>query len=154
MRGQLRRTGLGVLLTATLVAVAWAEGKEGGGLATMHEGTKIEACKVCHSSQKDLPKLADLTRSCDNNCIRCHKDIEKHHPVGSEVREKDKVPLPLLSDYKVSCISCHDAASPASDSMSWKAQSFFARLFQKQTTYKTYFLRINNQSGQLCKTCH
>jgi hypothetical protein len=86
--------------------------------------------------------------------VLCHKDVEKHHPVGPEVEERDKVSLPLLGDKKVGCISCHDLKTARTDTRSWKSQSLFARMFQSQRTYKTYYLRINNSDGKLCKSCH
>jgi hypothetical protein len=111
-------------------------------------------CLACHTSEKDKAKLVETTRSCDANCMRCHKEMEKHHPVGPEVEETDKVSLPLLGDKKVACISCHDLRTAPNDTRSWKSQSLFARLFQGQATYKTYYLRINNSGGKLCKACH
>jgi hypothetical protein len=129
--------------------------------APNHEAVKamlmaaqIRDCMACHPSDKDKPKLVEPTRSCDANCLRCHKDTEKHHPVGPEVEEKDKVSLPLLGINKVACIGCPDLKTTQTDTRSWKAQSLFARLFQGQPRYKTYYLRINNSDGQLCKTCH
>ena len=115
---------------------------------------QTRACLTCHASEKDKPKLVDSTRTCDANCIRCHKDMEKHHPVGPEVEERDRVALPLLGDKKVACISCHDLKTAQTDTRSWKSQSLFARLFQRQQTYKTYYLRIKNSDGKLCKACH
>jgi hypothetical protein len=120
----------------------------------MPMAAQIRDCLACHTSDKDKPKLLEPTRSCDANCLRCHKDMEKHHPVGPEVEEKDKVSLPLLGSNKVACISCHDLKTTQTDTRSWKAQSLFGRLFQSQSKYKTYYLRINNSKGQLCKACH
>jgi hypothetical protein len=154
MRWRLGRIGLGLWMLALGMASAWAADSDEGGLATMRGGLKANACKTCHSTEKDRPKLIDATRACNDACTRCHKDMDKHHPVGSEVQEKDKVPLPLHTHQRVGCISCHDVNSPATDSKSWKSQSLFGRLFQGQTRYKTYLLRINNSSGKLCKTCH
>jgi hypothetical protein len=154
MRQRLERIGLGLWMVAVGVASAWAAEPAGDGLATMHVVLKAEACRTCHQNEKERPKLADVSRACDDACTRCHKDMDKHHPVGSEVQEKDKVPLPLHTHQRVGCISCHDVNAPATDDKSWKSQSLFGRLFQGQARYKTYFLRINNSSGKLCKTCH
>jgi hypothetical protein len=115
---------------------------------------RVRACVDCHPSGKDKAKLVDPARTCDANCLRCHKDMDKHHPVGPEVEAKDKVLLPLLGTNKVACISCHDLKTSSSDTRSWKAQSLFARLFQGQQRYRTYYLRINNRNGELCKACH
>jgi hypothetical protein len=132
--------------------VALAEGGGKKGATTMREGMETKACQTCHASEKDRPKLAQPARCCDNNCLRCHKDMDKHHPVGSEVTEE--VRLPLLTGQKLGCVTCHDVNAPSTDTKSWKSQSLYARLFQGQPVYKTYLLRTNNSSGKLCQTCH
>jgi hypothetical protein len=123
-------------------------------IKAMPKATQILDCLVCHPGDKDKPRLVDPAYSCDINCLRCHKEMEKHHPVGPEVEERDKVSLPLLGTNKVACISCHDLKAPGTDTRSWKSQSLFARLFQGQPRYKTYYLRVNNSEGKLCKACH
>jgi hypothetical protein len=153
MTGHVRLARFGILLTAALgAAVALADGGGGHGPAIIRAGMATKACQTCHTSEKDRSKLADAARSCDNNCLRCHKDMEKHHSVGSEVKEQ--VPLPLLGTRKLACVTCHDVNAPTTDTKSWKSQSLYARLFQGQAVYKTYLLRINNSSGKLCQTCH
>jgi len=151
------RTGwlawLGVVALAS-TALAQAKVPEHEASKALSVADQRRDCLACHPSEKDQAKLTEPTRSCDANCVRCHKDVEKHHPVGPEVEERDKVSLPLLGDKKVGCISCHDLKTARTDTRSWKSQSLFARMFQSQRTYKTYYLRINNSDGKLCKSCH
>jgi hypothetical protein len=146
--------GLGLLLLSLPITAVLAGGEADDALAPMRAGMRVEACRPCHASEKDRVRLVDTSRACDTACTRCHKDMDRHHPVGMEVKEMERVPVPLLSAQKVGCISCHDIRSSPVDSKSWKSQSLFARLFQKEKTYKTYFLRVNNANGKLCKTCH
>jgi len=151
--------GVTALATATMAEENIEERAQGKALdheaqKTLPAAEQIRACLSCHASEKEKPKLVDPIRTCDANCKRCHKDVEKHHPVGPEVEEKEKVSLPLLGDKKVSCISCHDMKTVRYDNRSWKSQSLFGRLFQGHTTYKTYYLRMNNSDGGLCKACH
>ena len=144
---------LGVaLLSATVLAEARVPEHEA--VKAMPLAARRQACLACHAGEKERDKLVNPDRSCDANCLRCHKDMEKHHPVGPEVEETDKVSLPLLGTSKVACISCHDLKSAPNDTRSWKAQSLFGRIFQGQKTYPTYYLRINNSDGKLCKACH
>jgi hypothetical protein len=142
------------LAMVAATALADDKGPDHEAVKAMPMATQIRDCFVCHASDKDKPKLVEPTHSCDANCLRCHKEMDKHHPVGPEVEEKDKVALPLLGMNKVACISCHDLKTPRTDTRSWKAQSLFAQLFQGQPKYKTYYLRINNSDGKLCKACH
>lgn len=142
------------LLAALVATFAGLAAPELTPEARMREGMKRPACLTCHPGEKDRAKLVDLSRCCDAHCQRCHGEMNKHHPVGTDVTETDKVSLPLLGKNRVGCISCHDSTTPAIDSRSWKSQSLFSTVFQSQRTYKTYYLRINNTSGKLCKACH
>jgi len=145
--------GLGVaLLSATVLGEARIHDHEA--VKAMPLAARTQECLACHAGEKERDKLANPAHACDAHCLRCHKDMEKHHPVGPEVEEKDKVSLPLLGTNKVACISCHDLKSAQTDTRSLKAQSLFGRLFQGQKIYKTYYLRINNSDGSLCKACH
>jgi hypothetical protein len=151
----LRFDRLGALFVVTVVLILdRAQAQAPSGEAKMKQGLQLPACLVCHSSDKDRGKLADLNRSCDTNCRRCHQEMEKHHPVGGGVEEKDKMTLPLSTGDKVACITCHDPGARRTDTRSWKSQSLFSRLFRSQTVYKTYYLRINNADGNLCRACH
>ncbi len=120
----------------------------------MKAGLQLPACLACHASPKERSKLADLSRSCDSNCRRCHVDMDQHHPTGASMEGRDKIALPFLSGDRVACITCHDPDMRPTDTRSWKSQSLFSRLFRSQTVYKTYYLRINNADGSLCKACH
>jgi hypothetical protein len=142
------------VVVAGYAVVAFGQGGEKPPGQAMREGMAVEACRSCHPGEKDRPKLVDLSRSCDHHCGRCHTDMEKHHPVGAGVNEKEKVPLPLLKENQVGCISCHDPLSARTDRRSWKSQSLFARWFSGQKIHQTYYLRINNSDGKLCQTCH
>ena len=146
-------TWLGYLLAVVtlLMLVGLAGAQQAETLKIMPFVGDRQACVVCHAGDKDTGRFADLTRSCDANCVHCHKDRDQHHPVGPE---KDRVNLPLLGANKVACITCHDLKIARYDVRSWKSQSLFGRLFQRQKTYKTYYLRVNNSAGDMCRTCH
>jgi hypothetical protein len=144
----------GLCLFGLVAAIATAKELDLSTEPEMRKGMTVAACYACHATLKDRPKLTDPGKCCDQNCVRCHQDMEQHHPIGAEIIEKNKISLPLLSGLRVGCISCHDAFSARTDKRSWKSQSLFAKWFQGQPTYKTYYLRINNSDGKLCKTCH
>jgi hypothetical protein len=151
-RAQGLRWVLAALTTVLGLGAVWAQDAQT--LKIMPWSSQPETCLACHPKDKGTSKLAQPTQSCDVNCRRCHEDMDKHHPVGPAVEEKDKVGLPLLGRNQVSCISCHDLKTASQDRRSWKSQSLYARLFQGQTSYKTYYLRVNNSDGKLCKICH
>jgi len=134
--------------------VVFSEGDSKPPEQVMREGMAVSACQACHPGEKDRAKLSDPSRSCDQNCARCHTEMDNHHPVGAGVNEKEKVPLPLAKGDQVGCTSCHDPLSARTDKRSWKSQSLYSRWFSGQKIFKTYYLRINNSDGNLCKTCH
>lgn len=115
---------------------------------------RTEPCLACHGNERGSRKLADPTNSCDTHCQTCHKDMDKHHAVGQAPEENGNIVLPLATGNKVACISCHDLKTPRRDKRSWKSQSLFSRLFQGQPSYPTYYLRVNNSDGKLCRICH
>ena len=60
----------------------------------------------------------------------------------------------LSENKKIACITCHDLNNKRYDKTSWKSESLYDRVFSKPTKYKTYYLVIKNNEGQLCITCH
>lgn len=143
----------GALVALVLLAgVAW--GMDPGTVKIMPWVAQPEACLTCHGKEKGSRKLVDPLSSCDVHCQQCHKDMDKHHTVGQALEDKGTISLPLLTGNKVACISCHDLKTSRTDKRSWKAQSLFGRLFQGQPSYPTYYLRVNNSDGKLCRICH
>lgn len=141
-----------ILVMLLLASVGWAMDPETAKI--MPWVGRSEPCLACHGNDKGGRKLTDTVNSCDTHCQSCHKDMEKHHSVGQVLEDKGKIVLPLSSGNKVACTSCHDLNTPRKDKRSWKSQSLFARLFQGQPSYPTYYLRVNNSDGKLCRICH
>lgn len=111
-------------------------------------------CVTCHKPSEVKEKFKDTTMACDIFCKKCHSNISKHHPVG--VRLKNDLPenIRLNSGGKLACITCHDLTVMRYDRVSWKAESLFGSIFQSEKRYKTYYLIIRNNDGDLCKKCH
>jgi hypothetical protein len=152
--GMRRRTTLRFGVLAVLLVASAARALDPETVKLMPWVEQPESCLTCHPKDKGSRKLAEPTNSCDANCQRCHKDMDKHHSVGQVLEDKGNIALPLLTGNKVACISCHDLKTARTDRRSWKAQSLYARLFQGQSSYPTYYLRVNNSDGKLCRMCH
>lgn len=107
------------------------------------------ACLKCHDrSEIDNPACA-----CDEFCIKCHEDSEKHHSVGARI--KDKIGLfKLTKKNKIACYTCHDLNVQRFDTVSWRSESLFEKVFRGKSRYKTYYLIMRNNNGQLCRKCH
>lgn len=42
------------------------------------EAQKMEKCEACHTESMANPKLNDLKKAAHENCITCHKKVEKN----------------------------------------------------------------------------
>lgn len=113
---------------------------------------------VCASCHKDSQKrwASNQYRPCTPYCMGCHKkaEMDRHHPVGTALPRIPDNALHLVGDKKMACTTCHDLEHPRYDSVRWKATSLFDRLFREEPRYKTYFLALRNNQGQLCLSCH
>ncbi|MCP4130608.1 MAG: hypothetical protein GY754_06465 [bacterium] len=120
--------------------------------------TSKSSCYQCHK-KSEREKLKDPTRTCKNMCETCHKkDIENHHPIGdrvkSSIQAKIRKRIPLNSRKRVTCYSCHNLHINRYAATPWKAESLFDSVFKSKDRYKTYYLTVRNNEGQLCKKCH
>lgn len=113
---------------------------------------------VCVSCHKDAQKQfsANQSRQCTTYCMSCHKkaEMDRHHTVGTVLPKAPEDTMYLTSEKKTACSTCHDLSQPRYDSVRWKATSLFDRMFHNESRYKTYFLSMKNDQGQLCLSCH
>jgi hypothetical protein len=114
------------------------------------------ACMPCHASDAQTRWEAHHDRPCTPLCLTCHakEEMAKHHPVGHPVTKPPRLVLRLTQDQKSACFTCHDLANRRYDSVRWKADSLFRRMFRTETQYRTYYLATRNDRGQLCLACH
>jgi hypothetical protein len=110
-----------------------------------------ETCKQCHNQKEAESFRGTTARSCSNSCLTCHKG---HHEIKIWLKREPREPLPLRKDQKITCYTCHSLTQHRFDATPWKSESLFERFFNKQERYKTYYLRIKNNEGALCKNCH
>lgn len=117
--------------------------------------TSAAACAACH---KDAAQRfgSNPVRACTPYCMTCHKqaDMDRHHTVGTALPKTPETDLYLTAGKKVVCSTCHDLSRARYDQVRWKATSLFDRMFHKENRYKTYFLAMRNDEGQLCLSCH
>lgn len=122
------------------------------------KGVPETAAKACVSCHKDAQEriASNQYKTCTTYCMSCHKETEmaRHHTVGTELPTVPQDALYLTSGKKVACATCHNLSQPRYDSVRWKASSLFDRIFHNENRYKTYFLAMQNDRGQLCLSCH
>ncbi|MDD2700922.1 MAG: hypothetical protein PHH36_06745 [Sideroxydans sp.] len=153
----------GLLLVATILPMAVHSlntGNEQDARTTgcLPRDVASVAAAVCASCHKDAPQRfgKDPVRSCTPYCMSCHKktDMDRHHTVGTALPRMPETDMYLTAGKKVVCSTCHDLSRPRYDLVRWKATSLFDRMFHDEDQYKTYFLSMRNDQGQLCLTCH
>jgi hypothetical protein len=111
-------------------------------------------CSQCHTMFEINHKLKETARACSTYCLTCHKEMECHHKVGAEIKCKTPPGLKLTEKNRLACITCHDLRKNRYDSSCWHAESFLESIFYIKSRYKTYFLVLRNNDGQLCRSCH
>ena len=114
------------------------------------------ACQKCHAGDAAARFTAHHDRPCTPYCLTCHAKAQmaQHHQVGSHLVRTPAAELPLTADRRTACFTCHDLSRPRYDRVRWKAASLFDRTFRNEARYKTYFLAVRNDQGQLCLSCH
>ena len=114
------------------------------------------ACVSCHPADAAPRWNAGRFRPCTPYCRTCHLPVEmdRHHKVDSLLQRPPSAVLPLTTDKRTACFTCHDLAQPRFDGVRWKAASLVDRMFRKESRYRTYFLAQRNDQGQLCLACH
>ena len=115
----------------------------------------VAVCASCHDDSQ-ARWSANRNRPCTPFCLTCHKkdEMDRHHTVGTVLATAPEGDLTLTTDKKVACVTCHDMSRNRYDAVRWKATSLFDRMFHQESQYKTYFLVMRNDQGQLCLTCH
>lgn len=144
------RWGTVLLATITALTLSAQEMLGHGSLA------EPSACVACHKEDGQARWTNQRWRACTPFCLSCHSpaDTAQHHPVGKALRKPLTVPLPLGPGEVMACRTCHDLSRAREDSVRWRAESLYGRLFRRQSRHKTYFLVQRNDRGQLCLACH
>ncbi|MDD5773484.1 MAG: cytochrome c3 family protein [bacterium] len=109
---------------------------------------ETEDCEQCHSmDDSSQTKQSRYKKSIPELCVEpCHRDgaLGLNHPV--EIVPDFEVPSSLpLENGEITCGTCHDPHS----SPTIKTKSFIG-----WKEGKSYFLRIDNSHGDLCRVCH
>jgi hypothetical protein len=114
------------------------------------------SCLACHREDGQARWTSHSARACTPFCLTCHGGAEmaQHHPIGTALAKETKAGLLLTHERKTACFTCHDLGRPRFDSVRWKAESLYGRLFRRESKFKTYFLTTRNDKGQLCLACH
>ncbi len=115
-----------------------------------------KSCLTCHSEVPVTPDTL-LVKDVVSLCMECHfargADI---HPVDLRVKKSESLILPLDEEQMITCITCHDPHKDAYSDAPYTSQGALDYLRSRffWTTYRTYYLRIPNDEGQICLQCH
>jgi len=149
-------SALMTLLIVPVLALVLAQGEEDAHTTGCLPAKGAAACAVCHPGDAAARFEASGSRPCKPYCQTCHTKAQmaRHHNVGTALVRAPSAVLPLTADHKTACVTCHLLSRPRYDTVRWKAASLYDKLFRGETRYKTYFLAIRNDQGQLCLSCH
>jgi ribosomal protein L37AE/L43A len=151
-------TILGTIALFTVLQVVlsfWTNAQDAETIEIMPFVVDNTYCLDCHQAQELKDQLKDPRLACTPYCMTCHTDMGEHHVVGVGV-PVENLPAVLILDKRkeMACISCHNLGVQRYDGKPWKCESLFGRFFKGASRYKTYFLAVRNNRGQLCKICH
>jgi hypothetical protein len=147
---------LALVLALPLLALALAPAEEDAHTTGCLPARGVAACVACHPGDAASRFAEGATRFCSPYCQTCHAkgEMARHHNVGVALAQAPSAVLPLTSGKKTACITCHLLSRPRYDTVRWKAASLYDRMFRGEPRYKTYFLAMRNDQGQLCLSCH
>ncbi|MBF0545929.1 MAG: cytochrome c3 family protein [Candidatus Riflebacteria bacterium] len=110
------------------------------------EATKL-GCIYCHTDNSDKYVISS---SASEWCVKCHPDSETMgHPTKIQATPSSR--LPLDSEKKMNCLTCHSPHRQALATESWVPGSLDQL---KNDEHPTYLLIKRNNNGELCKSCH
>ncbi len=137
----------------------WVAGSARGQVAPAAQASGARDCATCHLSWVEsyrrpgavllIDRPSDSYVSSSESCLGCHDGavdddrrhvwLEHGHKTGITPPSAMRVPeaLPLL-DGKIACRTCHTAHAGTGP----------------ETIATTFFLRMPNDKGQLCMSCH
>jgi len=113
--------------------------------------SSVVECLGCHKKNEAESFAGQSAKSCSNYCLTCHKG---HHKTDIRPKREPRINMPLKENNKITCYTCHDLKWKRFDDTSWKSESLFESIFNREERYPTYYLRIKNNEGALCKNCH
>ncbi len=121
------------------------------------------ACDSCHhikplvvptgDTRYVLPQARNFKQDGIRMCTPCH-NTENGHQVGIMLSFSVPADLPLDSDNKITCLTCHYTHGSLQSNKPHASYSFMDILLGSDRLHKSFLLRRNNVNGELCLTCH
>ena len=88
-------------------------------------------------------------------CVQCHDAETAGHEVdGTVIDFTVPADLPLTGENSLMCMTCHYMHGSLSSDRPWASVSFMDHVTNSERLRKSYVLRRNNSSGELCLVCH
>jgi len=119
-------------------------------------------CTSCHMEERPEPgrpyRQMNFRRDIYTLCTGCHP-APVTHPIDIAPRRGISGKLPLDADGTMTCVTCHIPHGAAHASRRYTGRTLLEKL--RDTVFprlpgrfRTYFLRLPNNEGELCKICH
>jgi hypothetical protein len=122
-------------------------------------------CQECHTTSPGQyrqasglgtqPRWSAYKQDGTTMCVQCHSgETEGHQVDDTAIDFPIPSDLPLTENKTLMCMSCHYMHGSLRSNRPWASVSFMDRLTGSERMNKSYILRRNNSSGELCLICH
>jgi len=136
-------------------------GVEGAVHPFAHDKNKCDTCHEVFQTPRPEGSLIvfreDRYIALSGRCLKCHQYHVGDHPVRITATLPVPKDLPLSDKKEITCITCHNPHFQRFSNRPWYPRSYETKLtdfITMKKTYKTYFLRRNNEQKDLCLSCH
>ncbi|HWS14929.1 MAG TPA: hypothetical protein VN450_01940, partial [Candidatus Methylomirabilis sp.] len=127
--------------------------------ASLRDPTRCPACHIEERPEPGRPyRQMNFRKDIFTLCTGCHL-APVTHPVDIAPRRGIAGKLPLDADGTMTCVTCHTPHGGAHASRRFTGRPLIEKL--RDTVFpflpgrfRTYFLRVSNVEGELCKNCH
>jgi hypothetical protein len=119
-------------------------------------------CAGCHMEERPEPgrpyRKMNFRKDIYTLCTSCHP-APVTHPIDIAPRRGSSGKLPLDADGTMTCVTCHAPHGAARATRSYTGRTLTEKLRDTvfpflPERFRTCFLRVPNNEGELCKNCH
>lgn len=114
----------------------------------------VAVCALCHAGEPTGSGGPELREDAASACTSCHPGGDESHEVGMQPDFAVPADLPLDAGGRMTCLTCHFAHGPLRGDRPWCSVSLLDRMLGSERLTKTFLLRRNNATGELCLACH